>query len=179
MKDFLLTILWPWRFFVSLIQNERLSKRTYHEWLDFMAEPAQTEFFETIKNLGFLRVDKQRSLVAQHLLPTEIYNVIGQQMTEAEDMTGIAEEIVKSRMEPVLLKLLDSGWIDTITLKHIYGGNGLVITFMSNVYENEYQALKQSNLFWTATIAQCAHMLLYGYALANLVQLMVQLSFKI
>lgn len=178
MKDFLITVLWPWRFFVSLIRNERLSKRTYYEWLDFMAEPAQVEFFETIKNLGFLRVDKQRLLVAQHQLPTEIYNVIGQQMTEAEDMTGIAEEIVKSRMEPVLLKLLNSGWIDTITLKHIYGGNGLVITFMSNVYENEFQALKQSNLFWTAIIAQCVHMLLYGYALANFVQCMVQYLFN-
>lgn len=173
MKDSLLTILWPFSFLWNLTKYERLSKNTYYDWLAFMAEPTQSVFFEVIQNLGFLRIDGQRSLVAQHQLPTEIYNVIGQQMTEAEDMTGIAEEIVKSRMEPVLLKLLDSGWIDVITLKHIYGGNGLVITFMSNVYETQYQELRQSSKFWAALIAGCIHMLIYGYLIANLVQIVV------
>lgn len=183
MKDILLTILWPFSFLWNLIKYERLSKNVYYDWLAFIAEPAQSQFFEVIQNLGFLRVDGQRSLVAQHQLPTEIYNVIGQQMTEAEDMTGIAEEIVKSRMEPVLLKLLNSGWIDTITLKHIYGGNGLVITFMSNIYENQFQELRQSNKFWIALIAGCIHLLIYGYiiygyiiygyVIANMVQLVV------
>lgn len=173
MKDILLTILWPFSFLWNLTKYERLSKNTYYDWLAFIAEPAQSVFFEVIQNLGFLRIDKQRSLVAQHQLPTEIYNVIGQQMTEAEDMTGIAEEIVKSRMEPVLIKLLDSGWIDTITLKHIYGGNGLVITFMSNIYENQFQILRQSNKFWPAIIASCIHLCFYGYVIANVVQLVV------
>ena len=173
MKDILLTILWPFKHLWNLIKYERLAKNTYYDWLAFIAEPAQSQFFEVIQNLGFLRIDGQRALVAQHQLPTEIYNVIGQQMTEAEDMTGIAEEIVKSRMEPVLLKLLNSGWIDTITLKHIYGGNGLVITFMSNIYENQFQELRQSNKFWIALVASCVHVLIYGYLIANAVQLVV------
>lgn len=173
MKDLLLIILWPFSFLWNLIKYERLAKNTYYDWLAFIAEPAQSTFFEVIQNLGFLRIDAQRSLVAQHQLPTEIYNVIGQQMTEAEDMTGIAEELVKSRMEPVLLKLLNSGWIDTITLKHIYGGNGLVITFMSNIYENQFQELRQSNKFWIALIAGCIHLLIYGYVIANVIQLVV------
>lgn len=148
-----LAIIMPVVHIAHLYKLKHLSSKTYYKWLKFIESREQVELFNALNSLQFMRSDSQRALIAQHKLPTSIYNVIKGEFTEYDDVSGIADELIKSRLEPVLLGLLNSGWVDTITFHHLYLGNGIVVTFLSNVYEIEYHTEKSSILSIYALIS--------------------------
>lgn len=166
------TLLCPWQSIVQFYKLRKKSIKTYAEWCEFIGSPDNIQFFTLLRNLGFYASNNKRYFVSQVQLPQEIYNVISNSVTEVDDSLGIAEEVIKSRMEPILLKLINTGWIDTITLSHAYMGNGVVATIMSNVYEVDLQSLKESDTLkyayigiaiWLCTLLSIGSIILIQY----------------
>jgi hypothetical protein len=60
------------------------------------------------------------------------------------DVYGVMEYVMHERMQGVFVQLEKHNLLDVVTLKHIYLGNGVILTMLSNVHEAEFQDMLEN-----------------------------------
>lgn len=138
---------------VKLCELRHKSNKSFNWFVnDFMQQEEQSYIAQYLTNIGFKVHSTSRALVAQTQLPKEVYDAMGGRQNDMEeiDVYGVMEYVMHERMQGVFAQLEKHNLLDIITLKHIYIGNGIICTVMSNLYEAEYQELKEEEPCYTA-----------------------------
>lgn len=140
--DTIKAFLFGWPLAIKAIKLKRQSAKLFDWFLnDFMEQDEQQYLVQYLNNIGFRVQERSRALIAQTKLPQEVYDAMGGRQNDMEDIDvyGVMEYVMHERMQGVFAQLEKHNLLDVVTLKHIYLGNGVILTMLSNVHEAEFQ----------------------------------------
>lgn len=145
--DVIKTFLFGWPLAIKAVKLKQQSTDLF-DWFvnDFMIQEEQQYLVQYLNNIGFRVQERSRALIAQTKLPQEVYDAMGGRQNDMEDIDvyGVMEYVMHERMQGVFVQLEKHNLLDVVTLKHIYLGNGVILTMLSNVHEAEFQDMLEN-----------------------------------
>ena len=145
--DTIKAFLFGWPLAIKAIKLKRQSAKLFDWFLnDFMEQDEQQYLVQYLNNIGFRVQERSRALIAQTKLPQEVYDAMGGRQNDMEDIDvyGVMSYVMHERMQGVFAQLEKHNLLDVVTLKHIYLGNGVILTMLSNVHEAEFQDMLEN-----------------------------------
>lgn len=161
--DTIKAFLFGWPLAIKAIKLKRQSAKLFDWFLnDFMAQDEQQYLVQYLNNIGFRVQERSRALIAQTKLPQEVYDAMGGRQNDMEDIDvyGVMEYVMHERMQGVFAQLEKHNLLDVVTLKHIYLGNGVILTMLSNVHEAEFQDMLENEPVLVATFGIATEVLM-------------------